>query len=358
MSLLQGIQFALGKSEFNAERSKIYADLAEAILDRESLQSILQKRIIRAAQKKRDIALVYRKWLSGMATGKGLAESAKDDIEPFDYMVLSTFERSGRLAEGMQFLAACIGKLKDAKTLMRKALIGPSIVMLLAIAMITGFAFEVVPMISNIYPPERWPALGKALYFVSSIIKNYGLFIAFFIVSLTIGIIYSLPRLTGPIRQKLDKWPFYSSYRRVNGLTTLVGLASQLKVGVSLVESIRLISIYNTPYMRWKLNMVARNLAKSPDEYGRAFDVGLFDDEILYRLMDYSERSSFPRAVEVVGLQSFDAVVVGIKDSADVAGGVAKAVAGAIITFVIVSFLFTAQGIRKDVQDQMMSQQR
>lgn len=358
MSMLDDLNFSLGKSEFTAGRVKIYADLAKAIEGLESLQSILQKRILRAAEKKRNIHLVYRKWFRNLATGVPLSDAAKQELPPFDYMVLSTFERAGRIEEGLKFLSHSIGRMNEARSTMRKALIGPGIVMTMALVMITGFSLFVVPMITQIYPPERWPTIGKLLYAVSEGIKNYGSITAFLIIALIVGVIYSLPRLTGSLRIKLDKWPVYSTYRRVNGLTTLVGLASQLKVGVSLVESVRLISNNNTPYMKWMLGRVSQNLSRTPDAYGKAFDIGLFDDEIMFRLIDFAEQSSFPRAVEEVGMESFDEVITGIKESSEVIGGLAKAVAGAIITFMIVSFLFTAQGIKKDVQEQMYSQGR
>lgn len=344
------------KLQFEAEKIDIYSDMADAIDDQESIQSILIKRMQRARKSKKPIAVLYEKWLRGMEKGVSLPQAAKPDLKPFDFMVLSTFDEAGKLQEGMRFLSESLGKLQEAKSAMKSALVAPGIVMIMAIAMVLMFSLYAVPLIVSIYEPSKWPTIGKMLYAVSQVIKNYGILIFIVITGLIFSIIYSMDKLTGSARKKMDQLPIYKTYRQVNGLNALVGLASQLKVGVSLVESLRVVGQQSSRYMSWKLNEIQSRLAVQPDEFGRAFDVGLYDDEILYRLMDFSERSSFPEAIEKVGLQSFEKVTKGIKESSKVMGGVATAFAGVTIAFLIVAFLFTAQGIQKDVQSQVSNQ--
>lgn len=358
MSTLDDLKFYAGKRQFETEKIDIYADIAEAVADQQSIRTILIKRAERARRAKKPVELVYMKWLRQMDNGKSLPESSKDDLKSFDAMVLSTFDGAGKLEEGLRFLADSLGKLKEANSAMKTALIGPGIVLTIAVAMILMFALYAVPLIADIYPPERWPTMGKMLYAISSTIKNYGILILLSVIAFIFGIIYSLPRLTGKVRKKLDRLPVYSTYRQVNGLNALVGIASQLKVGVSLVESLRVVSNQSSPYLSWLLDEIRMKLALQPDEFGRAFDVGLYEDDVLYRLMDFSERSSFPKAVERVGLQSFDKVTNSIKASSKVMGGVATGFAGISIAFMIVAFLFTAQGIQKDVQQRINTQQR
>lgn len=343
---------------FNDARIDIYDDMAEALDDGESIQGILTKRIGRAQDRKQNVALVYEKWFRNIERGVSLPEAAKKDIKPFDFMVLSAFEESGKISDGMRFLSNSIQKLNTASSKFKTALVAPGIVMAIALAMLVGFSLYAVPLIASIYPPERWPTIGKVLYGVSNGVKNYGILVFAAIFILILGIIYSLERLTGEPRRVLDKWPVYKTYKQLHGLNALVALASQLKVGVSLIKSIDTIRAQSSPYMAWRLGEIIERLAVKPDDFGEAFDVGLYEEDILFRLIDFSERSSFPQAIERVGLQSFDKAIVTIEASSRKMGFLATAFSGVLITFLVVSMLFTAQGIQSDVQRQASSQAR
>lgn len=356
MSFLDTIQYRRGKSQFKAERIDIYADMAEAIKDGEAIKTLLLNRIERADKAKHPIAVVYKNWLRGMATGLSLPDVAKPDIPGFDYLVLSSFERAGKIHEGMQFLSESLENLQEATSAMKSVLVGPGVVFTIAILIILLFSLYAIPLVADIYPPERWPMIGKILYTMSSTVKNYGILIGIGLVALVFLIAYSLDRLVGPVRKKLDHssfpLPVYKIYRQVNGLNVIVAMASQLKVGVSLKESLRVIALDSSPYMKSFLNEIQTRLALKSDDFGAAFDVGLLDEQVLYRLVDFSRRSSFPEAVEKVGLQSFDRVTKAIKKTSATLGLIATVISGLLIGFIIVAFLFTAQGIQKDVQQQ------
>lgn len=356
MSFLDTIQYRRGKSQFKAERIDIYADMAEAIKDGEAIKTLLLNRIERADKAKHPISVVYKNWLRGMATGASLPDVAKPDIPGFDYLVLSSFERAGKIHEGMQFLSESLENLQEATSAMKSVLVGPGVVFTIATLIILLFSLYAIPLVADIYPPERWPTVGKILYTMSSTVKNYGIFIGIGLVAFIFLITYSLDRLVGPVRKKLDHssfpLPVYKIYRQVNGLNVIVAMASQLKVGVSLKESLRVIALDSSPYMKSFLNEIQTRLALKSDDFGAAFDVGLLDEQVLYRLVDFSRRSSFPEAVEKVGLQSFDRVTKAIKKTSATLGLIATVVSGLLIGFIIVAFLFTAQGIQKDVQQQ------
>jgi hypothetical protein len=62
------------------------------------------------------------------------------------------------------------------------------------------------------------------------------------------GLIYSLPRWTGPVRKQLDKWLPLNLYRDFASSMMMISLASLMRSGISLRSSLERTYKHSSPW--------------------------------------------------------------------------------------------------------------
>ena len=96
-----------------------------------------------------------------------------------ELIMLDAVQTSGdqALSEGLKFLATTVEKIDHLKGVARKAVVYPIVMIVLFYGMLYGFSTEVVPILSSILPPEKWPCLGKILYSTATTVQKYGVYL-------------------------------------------------------------------------------------------------------------------------------------------------------------------------------------
>lgn len=342
----------LAKSNFAGKRADFYEDLAEALADKGVLVQIIRTHEERAKQRKDVIHPLYALWLKRMDE-MPFAECLTGTVPDSDVMILSASESSGSLIDGLRFLAIAIragGKMKGA---VWGAIAGPMFLGCMFVALLIGYSFFLVPVLSQIMKPETWPAVGQAMYFVSKIITGYGIWLLAFIVVTTSAYIWSLPRWTGKWRAVADKYvPLYSIYRDYVGSIFLVSLASLMKARVGLSESLDALSNRASPWLRWHIRRIQSRLNFEADHPARAFQTGVFNQELTDRVMDFGSRSKFHEAIGKVGISSIEKVTSFVTSSAQLMNRILILVCGATMIFMVAGVLLTAQEAQTAIQRQ------
>ena len=85
---------------------------------------------------------------------------------------------------------------------------------------------------------------------MNDIVATYGIPIAFCAIGLLILIAFTLPTLTGQLRQWLDSWPIFSLYRTATAASLMSTLSNLLACGLKLDAALHAIEHHASPYLR------------------------------------------------------------------------------------------------------------
>lgn len=342
---------ALGQMRKN--RADFYYDLAGALEDRVPLFTILRKYEARARTRNPGEALVYMDMIQSLGTGS-LTEALRDFAPSNELIMIDALQNVGdtSMAEGLRFLSSTVEKTDAMVAAARKAVMYPMILIVVFSAMLTGFSTQIVPILSDLLPPEKWPFLGRILYWISQTIIHYGLFIAAGFIGALVVFFYSLPRWRGDLRKRLDEYLPYSFYRDFSGAMLIVALASLMRTGVSLRSSLERAMHYSSPWMRQHLREILKNLAKArTTQFGEAFQTGVLNQYLEDRVQDASERRNPVEAFVKIGVGSIDRVIANINKSAARMSTAILVVCGIVLFIMMGGFFGTTMELQSGIKN-------
>ena len=317
-------------------RAKFYGDLADALEDGANPYELFSRRAERAKQRRDKMAPLYAKWRD-RAQGGNLRQVLDQTLPTEDLLVIAAGER-GDLPDTLRFLAEVVSKRDRNRQAIKKAVAGPVFVFLLITALQVGVALGMMPVMLEIMPREQFPAAGACLYDLSSLILTYWYIIYGVPVALAIAVLISLPRWTGPMRRRLDAFPPYSIYRDVRAAEFLVSLAAMMQAKTSMFEALAMMARGSPP---WMLNHLMRMRAslRSDRSLVKAVNTGIFGNELLDRVVDYSERSNFEQGIRKIGLTTIDEVAEMVNARAALLRNVLMVVAGVFLILTVTGMM-------------------
>jgi toxin co-regulated pilus biosynthesis protein E len=346
-------------STFQKTREAFYEDLAEAINDKESYTDFIAIRRERAAKQKDPLLPLYTIWLSRTAKDGGRLSSILKGFAPdADIMIIAAMEDKGDLANGLKFLGSTVKDQQEMKASIVAAISMPIVVTILMVGLMVLLSLGVIPKFAEIAPVSRWNLIGRILYKISYSITNYGIFMLAALMGGFYWFIWSLPNWTGPRRKRLDEHLPYRIYRDYSGSIFLVSLASMLRAGDSLVNALGALRKRGSTWQRWHIAKIIKNMdgAKS---YGEAFGTGIFSQTLTNRLIDYSRRSpKFDQVVARIGIEGIAKVRKEINVQAKVLNVILITVLGALLGFMFVGVILTAQGLNQSIKEDIAAQTR
>jgi type II secretory pathway component PulF len=295
-NILKDVEFFFARREFNASRERFYDDLAEAILDKESLKDFLTGyRDFCLQNNNAGWAQIYQRMLERMDENEGKLSHVLATIVPdSDLMTLRSIDAISEApdrAKGLRFMGENIRKLRDIKKIVLKALMSPLVVTPIIIAFALIVCFYFVPEYEKIAPPAHWAGIGQLIFALSVVLRNYGIVLAGGVIALIVIFVRSFPRWTGAIRKRLDCYLPYRLYRDYQGANFLVALASLVNSKATLAEALEILEGQASPWMAWHIRQILDNMDIYPDDYAAAFDTGLLSPEIHMRLSTYARRT-------------------------------------------------------------------
>jgi type II secretory pathway component PulF len=303
------------------------------------------------------MAQLYTRWMRSMDK-KSFAHSIRPTVPEMDGMILVSAETTGRLAEGLRFLARAVNITNKMSSTIKKAIMTPIMLILMMMGVLSAFALFMVPTLSTIYKPDLWPFMGKVVFYMSRTTLIGGPFILLGVGIVAFFFSYSLPRWTGSMRSRCDKHLPFSVYRDYMSGIFLVTLASLMQAGVSLTEALQKIRETASPWMRSHINVMLKRLDKEPDRPARALDTGMFTRALADRIADFGERSNFREAISKVGLQGVDKVMSVVETSSNVMNKVLLLVVGVTIGILIAGTMQTSFGADEALKAQTRKYQR
>ena len=349
-----GFTLRRAKSAFAKTRAEFYEDLAESLEDKAVLFLELEKKMWRHAAKRSPQANLLSLWLRRMDT-MTFSNALKGTVPPMDSLVLLSAEASGNLVQGLRFLTFSVRAINKIKSAILSALVMPIVVLNMIVGMLFGFAKYMIPILTAIVQPERWPIIGKVMHSMSMFVYDYvGLIYGGF-AGLMFVVGWLLPNWYGPSRKKFEKMLPFSIYRDYNSAILLISMSGLMESGASLVGSLRSLRKSSTPWLSWHIGQILYRLDRQSATPAKAFDTGVLPEQLYERVVDYGERSGFQTALAKIGRQALDKLDQVVSGRAKVVNQLMLAMTGLLMALIIGSVMLTAQQARQELSAQASS---
>lgn len=195
-----------------------------------------------------------------LQNGAMLAEAMRDWIPPDDVMIFEAGENSDEFADQLEEYC----DVMKARGAMRRAVFGglayPVVLVAVLFLVLKMFAGRLFPQIASILPPEQWTGAGRWLANLGWFAQNWIDWLALFLVLSLAFILWLLPRWTRGGRKIADRFPIFSTYRMVTGISFLLSLSGLLRGGMPVVRALERIRQYASPYVRHRVGLVHQRM--------------------------------------------------------------------------------------------------
>lgn len=243
-----------------------------------------------------------------LSRGDDLSDGMRDWFSPVICDAVRAGMKCGRLTESlmlavsiMRARAAAIGKFIGS-------MIYPVAIFTLSVIGIASMSMYVLPELGKLVPANKWTPLGRTVMATGNFIATFGPFIVLMLIAAVGWTAWSLPRLTGPLRESLDRFPPWSLYRKYQAASFMMNLSMLLAADVKIKEALNHLAQRSTPYVSWHLRAMVRRLAAPTGGATHALDTGLVDERDVRRLRLMEQASNFDKALATMGQRAGDQV--------------------------------------------------
>ncbi|AJC15619.1 type II secretion system F family protein [Pandoraea sputorum] len=320
------------KRQFRKSRAKFYSDFADAIEDGANPFELFSRRYTRAKERRNPMAPLYAVWRD-RASSKNLQKSWAGTIPEEDLVVIAAGEK-GDLPGTLRFLARVVTLQQQTRAAIAGAVALPIFMSVLLAAIQLGVAYGMMPIMTEIMPPEKFPLVGAGLYAMSGFVANWWPLLYGLPVALVVLMSFSFSRWTGPLRRRFDNFGPYAVYRDVRAGEFLVALAALTSAKTSVFDAVSLLLTRASPWLRWHLLRMRASL-RSERSMIKAMDTGIFNEEVFDRLVEYSGRTNFDAGIRKIGLMTIEEVAERIKARSATLRSVLLALVGLTIIFTV-----------------------
>lgn len=263
-------------------------------------------------------SIIIDEILFEMQTGKSFSQSLSKWVPAGESMLIHAGEQSGALAQAFQgalFSAESSSKIRSTLT---SGMIYPIALFFALAGLLAFFSFSIIPALAEILPVENWPDISKSLYDVAMFVQNSGIYVLVGIVVVFGLMIYSLPRLTGRLRDILDYFFVYKIYRTLESSSFLIALGILMEAGVPVADAIAEMQKRASPYTNLYFSDMLLQLSIGKD-IGTALNNGLIDKEPGIDVEIYSETGSIQDGVKDIGARSVNYAISSVEASTAIA---------------------------------------
>ena len=215
----------------------------------------------RAKKEKNPVHLVYGHIVQSLLSGETIGRALSRFASPEEVMLIDSGQTGGEamLSAGFERAADLLEKKRRIKGMVAKEVAYP----ILLFCGVIGFLFTVstmlIPQMAMLSDPEKWTGTAWLLYKLSSFITSwYGAATALLLACVVLLVCFSFKRWSGPGRTIADRFPPWSVYRVLVGVSWLYATAILLQTRVKLVVILQrtLENPDTSPYLRSRLRPV------------------------------------------------------------------------------------------------------
>ena len=285
-------------------------------------------------------AVVLDAWRKNIRNGMSFARAIDGWVPDKDRTVIDAGESAGRLDIAIENAVYIHEGGKKIKSAIIGGLAYPGFLVAIAIGFMAMFGTQVVPAFEMVLPRTEWTGTGASMATLSDFVNIYLVptLIAFGV--LIFLIVISLSRWTGRARVFFDKLPPYSIYRLSSGAGFLLAVASMVKAGIPIPETLRILQRSAKPWYKERIT-VTLGYVNNGQNLGEALYRSKFDfpdKETVNDLRAYASLDGFDETLEKLGMEWMEESVDKIKAQASVLKNLSFILLGGV-------FMWIASGI-------------
>lgn len=229
-----------------------------------------------------------------------MAESMAGWVTDQELSLIRSGEATGTMAKAMQ---KCVFMLKKRSSMTQRIMFSLAQPVLVIVGIFVAFfanGYYLAPALLKLAPISRWTGDTRSLLEWGIWTRQWALLIVLAVGSVFGWVAWSLPRLTGKWRDRLERIPPWSIYRMFQGSIFLLNLSTLLASGIAVEEALNTIMLKTTPYLRERLLHALRGLAKGLNigEALHAAEHGFPDPDTIGFLRVLAGRAGFAKALD------------------------------------------------------------
>jgi type II secretory pathway component PulF len=349
---LDDITYKYAKFTFNGnlkQQLRLYRKLAGMLNMNESLPRALERLWITASfngKKPNDPqAIALKEWRQALQAGRSLTDAMGGWVPERHIMILRSGEESGAIAKGMQaieFIEKATARMRGA---ISNAIGYPVFIFLVMFAVLWMFGVNLVSPMRE-FAPESVKEKIAGLGMVTDFVQNYGIGILLIIAVIAGIIVYSLPRWTGKLRAKFDKYPPYSWYRIWNGSAFLMSISALLGAQTPLSRALSILESRATPWLKERIFSARQEVmrGKNLGEALQADELGFPDETIVFDMIILAERADVATVLDMVSREWLDEQILMLEAQSGVVRSAGMMLMGGVIAWAFMSIIGIAQG--------------
>lgn len=311
--MLEGLNRWFLRIQFTAKmRTRIFRKLSRFLNNSVALPKALEIMYQHASEDgkkpKALQAIVLDEWRRSVRDGKTFGQAIQGWVPDSDRLVIEGGEKAGDLPTAID-KAILIGQsVKQIKRAIIGGVVYPVVLVGAVIGFLWIFGHEVIPAFDSVLPRERWTGIGASMATMSDFVREW----LWITLSAVLGVIalciFSMPRWTGRLRARFDRYAPWSFYRLIIGSGFLLTVSGMLKSGIAIPQILSLLQRGAKPYYHERLYQTAQNV-KNGHNLGNALHMTGFDfpdKEAVQDIRSYADLNRFNESLEIMGTEWLD----------------------------------------------------
>jgi len=346
------LQYKLNKISFKGDlkaQLRLYRKLAGMLNMSEALVRSLDRLWVTATRngKKPNTpeGTALREWREGLQAGRALADVMSGWVPDRHIMILRAGEESGAIAKALQsieFIEKSTARMRGA---ISNAVMYPAFIFVVLFGVLWMFGINLITPMRQ-FAPESVKEKIAGLGAVTDFVQNYGIYIFIFIGVVSAIIIWSLPRWTGQLRARFDKYPPYAWYRVWNGAAFLMSMSALLTAQTPLSRALSIMEGKASPWLRERIFSARQEVmrGKNLGEALQADELGFPDETIVYDMIILAERADVATILDMVSREWLDEQILTLEAQSTVVRSGGMMLMGGVIGWAFMSIIGIAQG--------------
>jgi type II secretory pathway component PulF len=329
------------------ERIRVYEKLHSFLTSNVSLRKALEIMYQHASDdgRKRSapIAQILLEWLRDIKNGRDFGHAIQGWVPDSERLVIEGGEQAS-LPDAISRAIMISESLRNIIGTIRNGLAYPCMLFAAAIGFMFFFGIQVIPQFEEILPRDQWTGIAWQMAVMSDFARNWLAWVLIVFAALGVFIGVTMPRWTGPMRVRFDRYPPWSLYRLVVGSGFMLTASAMIKAGV---KETKILVVLQRGASKWYVERLSRTLfqVKNGHNLGEALYRTGFnfpDKETVQDLRAYAQLGKFEDNLERLGQRWLTESVARVKAQVSVLfmtsllffGGVFFWIAGGIFSLV------------------------
>lgn len=258
------------KTFSTTDRLALYEDLAFLLDNNLKVENALQAMINSYNGKRPPVVYCLEDMLTALRQGQSIAQGLCAWVPRQEATILSASGQDGNLAAALYRAITVVKGMAEMKSAVMSTMAYPGLLLGTTFAMMNMVKIYFLPRLETLSPRDNWYGALWWLSTLSEFFVNHAVILGLLTVILMAFILWSLPNLTGTVRQYiLDNLLPWRVYRDVQGVAFLLNFSALMRADIKTENAIDILSHHAPPWLYERLAAMQRQVRQG-DHLGLA----------------------------------------------------------------------------------------